>query len=88
MLAKSPAVSKQVDKSFKVSEVHFSRMTRLPGYQGACTMAYTGGEEAPLGVNRVKVKSLVIVEGVHTKLIVDGTYFMSFASGAIDGWKY
>lgn len=63
-------------------------MTRLKGYPGACTMARTGGDEPGLGTNQAKVKSLTIIEGVHTKLVVDGTYFMSFASGAIDGWVY
>lgn len=63
-------------------------MTRLPGYSGAATEIYVGGDDPNYGVNKHKVKSLVIVEGVHSKLIVDGTYFMSFASGAIDGWVY
>lgn len=63
-------------------------MTRLPGYPGACTLARTEGDDPGIGTNQAKVKSLMIVEGVHTKLIVDGDYFMSFASGAIDGWKY
>jgi hypothetical protein len=76
------------DKAFAVREVHFSRPVRLPGYPGASNLARTTGDEAGLGTYQVKVKSLVIVEGTHTKLIVDGDYFMSFASGAIDGWKY
>lgn len=63
-------------------------MTRLPGYPGACTRAFVGGDTPGLGTNQHQVKSLMIVEGVHSKLIVDGDYFMSFASGAIDGWKY
>jgi hypothetical protein len=85
MQPKSPVVS---DKAFPVREVYFSRMTRLPGYPGACTLARVGGEEPGLGTSQHRVKSLIVVEGVHCKLIVDGDYFMSFASGAIDGWKY
>lgn len=62
-------------------------MTRIPGYPGGCTHAVTKGE-SPLGTSRHTVKTLTIIEGVHPKLIIDGTYFMSFASGAIDGWLY
>ena len=76
------------DKAFPVREVYFSRMTRIPGYPGGCTMARTIGDIPGLGTNQHRVKSLTVVEGVHCKLIIDGEYFMSFASGAIDGWKY
>lgn len=69
-------------------EVHFTGMVRLPGYSGASSVARSTGEAPGLGTNQVRVKSLVIVEGLHSKLIVDGEYFMSFASGLIAGWKY
>lgn len=72
---------------FPVKQVFFSRMTRIPGYPGACTRLSTE-EDAPLGTNGHRAKSLVIVEGVHSKLIVDGTYFMSLTSGAVEGWLY
>ena len=86
---KSPGVANgPQDKAFKVSEVRFSRLTRLPGYDGAYMVARANSQENRLGTNTCGVKSLTIVEGIHTKLIVDGTYFMSFASGAIDGWVY
>lgn len=61
-------------------------MTRLPGYSGACQEAYVKGDEPGIGSNKHQVKSLVVIEGLHPKLLIDGTYFMSFASGAIDGW--
>lgn len=62
-------------------------MVRLPGYHGACTLAKTTGE-AEIGTNHCVVKSLVVVEGVNSKLIVDGTFFMPLNSGLVAGWKY
>jgi len=76
------------DKTYPVKEVYFSRMTRIPGYHGAATMIYVGGDEPGPGVNKHQVKSLMLVEGLNPKLIVDGVYFMTFASGAIEGWKH
>lgn len=44
--------------------------------------------EANIGTSKAVVKSLVMVEGINSKLIVDGEYFMTLASGAIEGWIY
>lgn len=76
------------DRVFSVKEVYFSRMVRLPGYQGACSRVKVRekGEEDRLGTNQALVNSLVIVEGQSNRLIVDGVFFMPLESGSIDGW--
>lgn len=88
MPLKSPGANNAVtEKAFPVRTVVFSRLVRVPGYDGACT-SLTTIEEDRLGVNRRRAKSLVVVEGINSKLIVDGTFFMPLASGTIDGWIY
>ena len=73
------------DKTHPVSQVYFSQMVRIPGYPGAATIIRTGGEDAGLGTNQHRVKSLHLI---GNRLLVDSVFWMPLESGVITGWVY